>query len=1006
MMHLSSYPTRFFDLMKLHCLFPFYAFLTVAVFAEPIATPSPSPKVYTTPALAVAPIPAADLDSIKAALPARAATTPKQPRKLLLFYRAEGFVHPSIPYGVEAISELGQKTGAFTTVSSDDMAMFDPATIKQFDAIVFVSTTQLKFENPNYRKALLDFVASGKGVVGLHAASDNFPTWPEGQELMGGVFHGHPWHAGDLVAIKLDDPSHPINGGFNNQGFRLKEEIYQITGPYGRDKQRELVSLDMSKPENLQKMVDKDGKPLLDKGGKPLIVCTDNDFPISWIKKEGNGRVFYTSLGHNKDIYFVPQILQHYLDGIQYALGDLAADDMPTSSLGTLPKPALAPEGSTETLQKVSAVPEPPKKQAAPQSPSPAPSPTSAVTQTPEQIKESGEASIKDLPKYAYGDSTEALFNVLEAIRLGNDENRKRFEPALVALLQDASATPASKETVCRWLGWMGGEDAVPVLSKIATSASGSLGGYAIRALATIPAKSADMALVDLLASGDEARQLAVMSSVGVRGTTTAIPKLSKIATAKSPLVSEAAFQALAALRCVESLNAILKVKATAGNGTFQNEAVISASSSLVAKGKALPVAASEKLSSIAGSKASYAQRLSALRVLLSAKFPAGVPQAISFLKSEDYHLREGAAESLAELGTPDQLSAISWDEAADARVVLLKGLAQKANPASLPLFLEALASSDDNVRLAAIDGISRSGDGKNLEMLTPLLSDTNAILARAAKSAVAGLKGGDVGDRLISLEGSTNPAVSGILLSVLADRQDHKAFDAAIAAMSSQDPALRAAGYGSFSRLAASGDLAKCLALVPTVKEAYAENFQKGLVRAVLLDPSPSSSAAQISAAFDQGNAAQKEIMINVLARLEVKEANDKLQSILSSTDADQRKQAVRALASARSSASLELLPAVAENGQTNSEKILALKGYIDTIGAISDLKDNKRFEAYQKAWKLAVRDEEKAAVRSAVNKIPQKKIPKGKEAVDFLKEINTPSPTPAGAQSTPAKI
>lgn len=145
---------------------------------------------------------------------------------------------------------------------------------------------------------------------------------------------------------------------------------------------------------------------------------------------------------------------------------------------------------------------------------------------------------------------------------------------------------------------------------------------------------------------------------------------------------------------------------------------------------------------------------------------------------------------------------------------------------------------------------------------------------------------------------------------------------------------------------------------------------------------------------------------MINVLARLEVKEANDKLQSILSSTDADQRKQAVRALASARSTASLELLPAVAENGQTNSEKILALKGYIDTIGAISDLKDNKRFEAYQKAWKLAVRDEEKAAVRSAVNKIPQKKIPKGKEAVDFLKEINTPSPTPAEAQSAPAKI
>jgi type 1 glutamine amidotransferase/HEAT repeat protein len=1001
--------------MKLHFLPPIFALLTAGVYAQPAATPSPTPKVYTTPALAIAPIPATDLSSIKAALPEHATATPKQPRKLLLFYRAEGFVHPSIPYGVEAIKQLGEKTGAFSTVSSDDMAMFDPATLKQFDGIVFVSTTQLKFENPAYRKALLDFVASGKGVIGIHAASDNFPTWPEGQELMGGVFHGHPWHAGDLVAVKLDDPAHPLNSGFNNQGFRLKEEIYQITGPYGREKQRELVSLDMSKPENLQKTVDKDGKPLLDKGGKPLIVRTDNDFPISWIKKEGGGHVFYTSLGHNKDIYFVPQILKHYLDGIQYALGDLPADDLPMASLATIPKPALAPEGSTETLQKVSAAAEPPKKPAAPQSPAPVPTPVAAapVALTPEQIKDLGEASLKDLPKYAYGDSMEGPYNVLEAIRKGDEANRGRFESALVGVLLDSSATPASKETICRWLGWMGREDAVPVLSKIAASATegsgkaaASLNGYAIRSLGTIPAKSADQALVDLLSSGDEERKIEVMSAVGVRGTSSAIPKLSKLAAAKSHALSGAAFQTLAALRSADALNAIIKVKASEGNGMLQNEAVISASFALVSKEAALPDAASAKLSSIAGSEADYAQRLSALRVLLSAHVPAGVQQAVEMLKNQDYRLREGAAESLAEFATPDQLSAIDWKGNPDAWVVLLKGLTRKANPVSLPLFQKALASTDGNVRLAAIEGISRVGDGKNLEMLTSLLSDTNATVTQAGKSAVAGLKGADVGERLIAMEGSSTPALSAILLSVLADRQDHRAFDAAIAAMSSQDPALRTAGYGAFSRLAASGDLSKCLALVPTVKEAYAESFQKGLVRTVLLDPSPSSAAAQISAAFDQGSAGQKEIMINVLARLEVKEANEKLQTILSSADADQRRQAVRALSSARSTASLELLPSIAENGQTNSEKILALKGYIDTIGAISDLKDNKRFEAYQKAWKLAVRDEEKSAVRSALNKIPAKKIPKSKEAADFLKEINPPAPPPAAAQPTPAKI
>lgn len=86
--------------MKSRLLFPVYALLTVGVIAEPSATPSPSPKIYTTPSLVVAPIPGADLAAIKAALPAHATATPKQPRKLLLFYRAEGFVHPPSPTGL------------------------------------------------------------------------------------------------------------------------------------------------------------------------------------------------------------------------------------------------------------------------------------------------------------------------------------------------------------------------------------------------------------------------------------------------------------------------------------------------------------------------------------------------------------------------------------------------------------------------------------------------------------------------------------------------------------------------------------------------------------------------------------------------------------------------------------------------------------------------------------------------------------------------------------------
>ena len=53
----------------------------------------------------------------------------------------------------------------------------------------------------------------------------------------------------------------------------------------------------------------------------------DMDFPMSWIRRQGKGRVFYTGLGHSPQVFWNAPLLEHLLAGIQYALGDLPADD-------------------------------------------------------------------------------------------------------------------------------------------------------------------------------------------------------------------------------------------------------------------------------------------------------------------------------------------------------------------------------------------------------------------------------------------------------------------------------------------------------------------------------------------------------------------------------------------------------------------------------------------------------------------------------------------------------
>lgn len=298
-------------------------------FLAAAATAVAAPAVITRSAWAqrkLNPIPDQDIKKITDALPKKASIKPAKPRKLLVFWRCEGFFHGSIAWGNKALELIGKKTGAYESVVTDDMAAFDPGKLDPFDAVMFNNTTRLKFEDPKRRETLMAFVKGGRGVCGIHAATDNFYDWPEAAAMMGGLFAGHPWGGGGTWAFQVEEPEHPINKGFGGKGFWVKDEIYKMKDPYTREKLRILLGLDMTKDVN-------------QRGSRE-----DKDNAVAWIRRFGKGRVFYCSLGHNNHIFWTPQILQHYLDGIQYALGDLKADATPSAKLSKKPKIVPAPD--------------------------------------------------------------------------------------------------------------------------------------------------------------------------------------------------------------------------------------------------------------------------------------------------------------------------------------------------------------------------------------------------------------------------------------------------------------------------------------------------------------------------------------------------------------------------------------------------------------------------------------------------------------------------------------
>jgi uncharacterized protein len=288
----------------------------LSLLASVLAMGSVIPQAFGAEQKPLPTLSASDVEKIEAAIPAKATAKARHPHRILVFYRCEGFVHGgAIVAANKALPQMGQKTGAYQTDLSDDYAVLTKENLARYDALVLNNTTQLKIPTDAAKAALLDFVRSGKGLIAIHSASDNFYDWPEAASMVGGLFDGHPWTGDGTWAFRLDEPKHKLNQPFKGQGFKIKDEIYQFKAPYTRTDRRVLVTLDLSDPTT---------------GGITKgVKRADKDFAVAWVKQFGKGRVFFCGFGHERNIFQDASMLQFYLDGIQYALGDLKAADKP-----------------------------------------------------------------------------------------------------------------------------------------------------------------------------------------------------------------------------------------------------------------------------------------------------------------------------------------------------------------------------------------------------------------------------------------------------------------------------------------------------------------------------------------------------------------------------------------------------------------------------------------------------------------------------------------------------
>jgi type 1 glutamine amidotransferase len=265
--------------------------------------------------------------------PEKPEAKPEKKRKVLVFSLHTGFNHWVIPHTSAVMKVLGEKTGAFEVEISTDIYKFEKENLKNYDAVVLnnncskgprrdmfidvldenkkLTEKQKDEKAANLESNLIKYVEEGGGLMVVHGAivmqNNSMPF----SEMIGGSFDYHPPQ--QEVTLELAEANHPLLKAFNGEAFVHIDEPYLFNKAYTEKNFRPLLYMDTSKLKN----------------GKKRKKFDEKIKYVSWIKRHGEGRVFYVSPSHNAQSFEDARLLKFFLDGAQYVLGDLKCDDSP-----------------------------------------------------------------------------------------------------------------------------------------------------------------------------------------------------------------------------------------------------------------------------------------------------------------------------------------------------------------------------------------------------------------------------------------------------------------------------------------------------------------------------------------------------------------------------------------------------------------------------------------------------------------------------------------------------
>ncbi len=220
------------------------------------------------------------------------------PFRMLVFTKAVGFVHDSIPTCVQMLRDMSGPN-KFTLTETADAGAFTDANLAQYEEVFFVSTTGAIFSDAGdvgvaAKAAFQKYMENGGGFAGVHAAIDceHDGRWPWYEDFIGALWSGFKDPDGTPGTAVLEPIDHPAIRGLPASWVRPNgDEWYTVS------------------------------RPLDGRTGLTILARLESDQrPVSWIHElPGGGRMFYTIQGHNINYYAEDLLRMHILGGLLWA---------------------------------------------------------------------------------------------------------------------------------------------------------------------------------------------------------------------------------------------------------------------------------------------------------------------------------------------------------------------------------------------------------------------------------------------------------------------------------------------------------------------------------------------------------------------------------------------------------------------------------------------------------------------------------------------------------------